>query len=248
MGKSSKSVSRQAHSDARHLTSDSGEMGDRAQPRYILFYKPYDVLCQFTDPGAAESGAGDAKDGTAARRTLKDYIPVPDVYPVGRLDQDSEGLMLLTNDGGLQHRLSDPKFQHPRTYWVQVERIPDEAALQQLRSGVTIKGYRTRPARVHRLDPEPSLPPREPPIRFRKNVPTAWLELTLTEGRNRQVRRMTASVGFPTLRLVRVGIGELRLTDLAPGEWRELTGEELSQLRASLRSPQRRSPRHFTRG
>lgn len=222
------------------MTRDSGGMGDRAQPnRYILFYKPYNVLCQFTEPGTDEAAAGDVS-GTAARRTLKDYIPVPDVYPVGRLDQDSEGLMLLTNDGGLQHRLSDPKFEHPRTYWVQVERIPDEAALQQLRSGVTIKGYRTRPAQVHCLDLEPSLPPRDPPIRFRKNVPTAWLELTLTEGRNRQVRRMTASVGFPTLRLVRVGIGDLRLTELAPGEWRELTGEELSQLRARLRGGKRR--------
>ena len=211
---------------------------NRSQPyRYILFYKPYNVLCQFTDESAAQRDTGEP---TVARLTLKDYIPVPDVYPVGRLDQDSEGLMLLTNDGGLQHRLSDPKFQHPRTYWVQVERIPDEAALHQLRSGVTIKGYRTRPAQVCRLDPEPSLPPRDPPIRFRKNVPTAWLELTLTEGRNRQVRRMTASVGFPTLRLVRVGIDHLRLTDLTPGGWRELTGEELSQLQASVRVANRR--------
>ncbi len=146
---------------------------------------------------------------------------------MGRLDQDSEGLLLLTNDGQLKHRLSDPKFAHPRTYWVQVERIPDEKALNQLRQGVKIKNYRTRPTKVKLLATEPELPPREPPIRFRKNVPTAWLEMTLTEGRNRQVRRMTAAVGFPTLRLVRVAMGDLRLEGLSPGEWRELTAEEI---------------------
>lgn len=183
--------------------------------RYLLFYKPYDVLSQFTDAGSVPP-----------RRTLKDYIPVANVYPVGRLDRDSEGLLLLTNNGRLQHRLSDPRFQHPRTYWVQVERIPDQAALEQLRRGVTIQDYRTRPAQVRLLDMEPDLPPRDPPIRFRKSVPTAWLELTLTEGKNRQVRRMTASVGFPTLRLVRVAIGHLRLEGLQPGQWRELTTAE----------------------
>ncbi|HEY9747152.1 MAG TPA: pseudouridine synthase [Allocoleopsis sp.] len=187
--------------------------------RYLLFYKPYDVLTQFTD-NSSES----------PRQTLKDYISVPGVYPVGRLDRDSEGLLLLTNHGQLQHRLSDPQFQHPRTYWVQVERIPDAAALAQLRQGVTIQGYRTRPAQVQLLPSEPTLPPREPPIRFRKNVPTAWLEMTLTEGKNRQVRRMTAAVGFPTLRLVRVAIAHLRLTGLEPGQWRDLTAAEQKDL------------------
>jgi 23S rRNA pseudouridine2457 synthase len=182
--------------------------------RFLLFYKPYDVLSQFTpEPGSSA-------------QTLKDYILVPDVYPVGRLDRDSEGLLLLTNNGRIQHQLTDPRFQHPRTYWAQVERIPTSEALQSLSQGVVIQGYRTRPARVQILAAEPDLPPRDPPIRFRKNVPTSWLELTLTEGKNRQVRRMTAAVGFPTLRLIRVAIGQLRLADLQPGEWRELTSAE----------------------
>ncbi|NJK68814.1 MAG: pseudouridine synthase [Microcoleus sp. CSU_2_2] len=184
--------------------------------RYILFYKPYDVLTQFTD-----------NSGETKRRTLKDYIPIPDVYAVGRLDRDSEGLLLLTDDGPLQHRLSEPKFAHPRTYWVQVERIPDASAIARLQTGVTIQDYRTRSAKVQLLLSEPLLPPREPPIRFRKNIPTAWLEMTLTEGRNRQVRRMTAAVGFPTLRLVRSAIGHLQLEGLKPGEWRELAIEEI---------------------
>lgn len=187
--------------------------------RVILFYKPYGVLSQFTD-----------NTGETKRSTLKDYISVPAVYPVGRLDWDSEGLLLLTNHGQLQHRLSHPRFHHPRTYWVQVERIPDTAALSQLQQGVTIQDYRTRPAKVRMLTTEPPLPPREPPIRFRKNVPTAWLEMTLTEGRNRQVRRMTAHVGFPTLRLVRVAIAELNLEGLQPGDWRDLTSNELKLL------------------
>ncbi|MBW4647662.1 MAG: pseudouridine synthase [Kastovskya adunca ATA6-11-RM4] len=188
--------------------------------RYLLFYKPYNVLSQFTDKEAAET----------ERETLKDYIPVPSVYPVGRLDRDSEGLLLLTNNGRLQHRLSDRQFQHPRTYWVQVERVPDAAAMETLRQGVTIQDYRTRPAKVRLLEKEPDLPPRNPPVRFRLSVPTAWLEMTLTEGRNRQVRRMTAAVGFPTLRLVRVAIARLCLTGLAPGEWRDLTAAELKGL------------------
>nr|WP_199299245.1 pseudouridine synthase [Trichocoleus sp. FACHB-46] len=187
--------------------------------RYLLFYKPYDVLTQFTD-----------NSSVAPRSTLKDYIPVPEIYPVGRLDRDSEGLLLLTNHGQLQHRLSDPQFQHPRTYWVQVERVPDAAALAQLRQGVVIQGYRTRPAQVQLLPTEPTLPPREPPIRFRKNVPTAWLEITLTEGKNRQVRRMTAAVGYPTLRLVRVAIAHLQLVGLEPGQWRDLTPPEQASL------------------
>ncbi|NJM61644.1 MAG: pseudouridine synthase [Oscillatoriales cyanobacterium RU_3_3] len=190
--------------------------------RYVLFYKPYDVLTQFTD-----------NSGENGRSTLKDYIPIPDVYAVGRLDRDSEGLLLLTDDGKMQHRLSDPKFAHPRTYWVQVERIPDASAIARLETGVAIQDYRTRPAKVRLLPAEPALEPREPPIRFRKSVPTAWLEMTLTEGRNRQVRRMTAAVGFPTLRLVRSAIGHLRLEGLKPGEWRELQTEEIKPFRSS---------------
>ncbi|MDX2240594.1 MAG: pseudouridine synthase [Leptolyngbyaceae cyanobacterium bins.302] len=205
---------------------------DRPNPfRYLLFYKPYDVLCQFTDEDSSEPHDAVTKQ---PRSTLKDYIPIPEVYPVGRLDRDSEGLLLLTNDGQFQHRLSDPKFQHPRTYWVQVEQIPDEAALHQLRTGVTIRDYRTRPAQVRLLELEPDLPPRDPPIRFRQRIPTAWLEITLTEGKNRQVRRMTASVGFPTLRLVRVGIANLRLNHLQPGEWQDVPSEDLAPLKQQV--------------
>ena len=187
--------------------------------RYIAFNKPYGVLSQFS---SSDEG-----------RTLKDYIPVTRVYPVGRLDQDSEGLLLLTDDGGLQHRLTDPKFAHPRTYWVQVERVPDENALRQLQEGVVIQNYRTRPAQVRLLGEEPHLAPRDPPIRFRKTVPTAWLEITLIEGRNRQVRRMTGAVGHPTLRLVRVAIADLRLNELGleTGKWRALTVHELRAFR-----------------
>jgi 23S rRNA pseudouridine2457 synthase len=186
--------------------------------QYILFYKPYGVLSQFTEI-----------QGTA-HPTLKAFIPIPEIYPVGRLDRDSEGLLLLTNHGGLQHQLCDPKFEHPRTYWVQVEGIPDPQALQTLRQGVTIRNYRTRPAQVSLLADPPSLPPRIPPIRFRKHIPTTWLEMTLQEGRNRQVRRMTAAVGLPTLRLVRVAIAMLRIHDLQPGQWRHLTAAEIQRL------------------
>jgi 23S rRNA pseudouridine2457 synthase len=193
--------------------------------RYLLFHKPFNVLSQFTDNSPAEQ----------QRSTLKDFIPVPNVYPVGRLDHDSEGLMILTDDGQFQHRLSDPKFQHPRTYWVQVDRVPTDADLEPLRRGVKIQDYFTRSAQVA-LIPEPDLPPRDPPIRFRKTVPTAWLEMTLTEGKNRQVRKMTAAIAFPTLRLVRVAIATLRVTDLAPGEWRDMTREELEELMRSMKS------------
>lgn len=195
--------------------------------RYILFYKPYNVLSQFTDSKANPSTNGD-------RTTLKDYIPVASVYPVGRLDQDSEGLMLLTNNGRLQDQLSNRRFRHPRTYWVQVEGIPTNAALRQLRGGVSIQDYQTRPAIVQQLATEPTLAPRLPPIRFRKTVPTSWLEITLTEGRNRQVRKMTAAVGFPTLRLVRCGIAHLRLEGLEPGQWRDLQEPELKPLNCYL--------------
>ncbi len=183
--------------------------------RYILFNKPYGVITQF-------SGAGP---------TLRDYIQLKDVYPVGRLDHDSEGLLLLTDDGVLQHRLTAPRFAHPRTYWAQVEGQPDGRSLGELAEGVLVQGIPTRPARVKLLDEEPSLPPRNPPIRFRKTVPTAWIEITLTEGRNRQVRRMTAAVGYPTLRLVRIAMGDLRLEGLRPGEWRNLSESEITLMR-----------------
>lgn len=185
---------------------------------YLLLNKPYGVLTQFSDASANP------------RPTLKEYVPVPDVYPVGRLDRDSEGLLLLTNHGTLQHRLSDPRFGHPRTYWVQVEGIPTDAALESLRQGVTIQGYQTRPVQVQTLAVAPDLPPRDPPIRVRQSIPTAWIEMTLTEGRNRQVRRMTASVGLPTLRLIRVAIAHLTLEGLAPGQWRTLTEAEIKVL------------------
>ena len=182
--------------------------------RYILFNKPYGVVTQF-------SGSGP---------TLRDYIPVKDVYPVGRPDHDSEGLLLLTDDGALQHRLTAPKFAHPRTYWVQVEGEPDEVALGRLAEGVIVQGIPTRPSKVTLLADEPLVPPRNPPIRFRKTVPTAWIEITLTEGRNRQVRRMTASVGHPTLRLVRVAMAHLKLEGLPPGEWRMLSEVEVAKV------------------
>lgn len=177
-----------------------------------MLNKPFDVLPQFSD----EQG----------RATLKDYVDVPDVYPAGRLDRDSEGLLLLTNDGRLQARIADPQHRLAKTYWVQVEGEPEEKALEQLRRGVTLKDGPTLPTQARRIDP-PSLWPRNPPVRFRKSVPTSWLELTLTEGRNRQVRRMTAAVGLPTLRLVRVRIGPWALDDLAPGTWRELDPADL---------------------
>ncbi|MEM1427487.1 MAG: pseudouridine synthase [Cyanobacteria bacterium P01_H01_bin.130] len=183
-------------------------------------------MCQFT-PGSTPP-----KGETEPRQTLKEFVDVPGVYPAGRLDWDSEGLLLLTDVGRLKHRLLDPGFAHPRTYWAQVERVPDAIALETLETGVTIQGKLTRPAQAMVLDPPPTLPERVPPIRFRKSIPTAWLSLTLTEGRNRQVRRMTAAVGFPTLRLVRWGVGPLTLAGLEPGQWRSLTEEEVDQLRS----------------
>jgi 23S rRNA pseudouridine2457 synthase len=187
----------------------SGVERHEAMARLILFNKPYDVLSQFTD-----SSIG------AARATLSDFIAVPGVYPAGRLDRDSEGLLLLTDDGRLQARIADPHFKLPKTYLVQVEGEPDAASLDRLRQGVELKDGITRPAEVERIDP-PELWPRDPPVRFRKSVPDCWIRLTIREGRNRQVRRMTAAVGFPTLRLVRWGIGAWTLDGLAPGTWRE---------------------------
>lgn len=179
--------------------------------RLILFNKPYGVLSQFTDKGTVGS----------QRPTLSHYINVPDVYPAGRLDQDSEGLLLLTDDGRLQARIADPKFKLPKTYLAQVEGDVTDAALDQLRHGVMLNDGMTRPAEAEVID-DPALWPRDPPVRFRKTVPDGWISLTIKEGRNRQVRRMTAAVGFPTLRLVRWRIGDWSVEGLMPGEWREL--------------------------
>jgi 23S rRNA pseudouridine2457 synthase len=194
--------------------------------RYLIFYKPYGVLSQFTD--------------SAGRKTLSEFGPFPkDVYPVGRLDFDSEGLLLLTNDDDTKHRLLEPHYGHSRKYLVQVERIPTKETLERLKSGIVIEGKKTKQALVERLDQEPEVPPRETAIRFRKNVPTSWLEITLTEGRNRQVRKMTAAVGHPTLRLVRISQGPLSIAGLKPGEHRELAVKEVLILLESLvSSPQ----------
>jgi 23S rRNA pseudouridine2457 synthase len=177
--------------------------------RLILFNKPYGVLPQFTDRGSE-----------TARATLSDYINVPGVYPAGRLDRDSEGLMLLTDDGRLQARIADPKFKLGKTYLVQVEGKPDEASLAALRQGIHLNDGLTLPAEAERIA-DPQLWPRDPPIRIRQTVPDSWLKLTIREGRNRQVRRMTAAVGLPTLRLVRWSVGEWTAEGLAPGEWQE---------------------------
>ena len=176
------------------------------------------MLCQFTD--------------SLGRKTLKNFGPFPrDVYSVGRLDIDSEGLLLLTNDNAVNHRLTEPEFEHPRTYLVQVEGMPSLETVEQLKRGVIIQGEKTKPVQAHLLEHEPHIPPRVPEIRYRKKIPTAWIEITLREGRNRQVRKMTAAVGHPTLRLVRTTIGELSLGDLKPGEAYRLTQEEGEKLR-----------------
>ena len=180
--------------------------------RLILFNKPYGVLSQFTDRGGSGS----------ERATLSDHIDLPGVYPAGRLDRDSEGLLLLTDDGRLQARIADPRFKMPKTYFVQVEGEPVEASLNALRCGVRLKDGPTRPAEVESIA-EPALWPRDPPVRFRKSVPDFWLRLTIREGRNRQVRRMTAAVGLPTLRLVRWSVGSWTIDGIRPGEWRQVS-------------------------
>jgi 23S rRNA pseudouridine2457 synthase len=178
--------------------------------RLLAFNKPFGVLSQFTDRGSPTE-----------RATLSDFIAVPGVYPAGRLDRDSEGLLLLTDDGRLQARIAEPRFKLPKTYLVQVEGDPPDEALEPLRQGVRLKDGMTLPAEVRRIDP-PELWPRNPPIRVRQSVPDSWLQLTIREGRNRQVRRMTAAVGLPTLRLVRWAIGDWTLAGIAPGEYREM--------------------------
>lgn len=189
--------------------------------QYIVFYKPYRVLSQFTPEGDKE--------------TLADYLPgiAKDIYPVGRLDYDSEGLLLLTNDKQLKHQLTEPKFAHKRTYWVQVDGDITNDAIKKLEKGVTInvdgKLYNTQPAIAQKIEEEPPVPPRNPPIRFRASIPATWLALTLTEGKNRQVRKMTAAVGFPTLRLIRHSIDKLEVGELQPGEHR-IYGAEIKKL------------------
>lgn len=182
----------------------------------IAFNKPYGVLPCFTNP-----------DG---RPTLADYVAIPGVYAAGRLDLDSEGLLLLTSDGTLAHHITDPQHKLPKVYLVQVERIPKENALEQLRKGVVLNGKKTRPADICLLPDDPQLPDRPVPIRVRKSVPTAWMQITLREGLNRQVRRMTAAVGHPTLRLIRVAIGPIEIGDLQPGHWRKLTNKEIEEI------------------
>ena len=201
-------------------TEGTNQTAAMANSLVIRFWKPYGVLTKFTD----EEG----------RPTLADYIDLPGIYAAGRLDMDSEGLLLLTDDTRINHRLTEPKFEHPRTYLVQVERIPDEAALDQLRRGIKLKDGMTRPAQARLLESPPDLPPRPTPIRYRKNVPDCWLELTLTEGRNRQVRRMTAAIGHPTLRLVRSAIGPVTLEGLQPGQWKALNEQEIAALWRSI--------------
>lgn len=175
--------------------------------RLILFNKPYGVLSQFTPEGRWQG--------------LRDYLALPGVYAAGRLDADSEGLLILTDDGALQSRIADPRHKLPKTYWVQVEGAPTDAEIDPLRRGVDLGDFVTRPARARLIDEPAGLWPRNPPIRFRQAIPTSWIELTISEGKNRQVRRMTAKIGFPTLRLIRAAVGEWRLDALQPGEWKE---------------------------
>lgn len=185
-------------------------VGDR---KIVLLNKPFNVLSQFTD---------DDVNNKDKRKTLKDYVPIKDIYAAGRLDRDSEGLLLLTNDGKLQHTLANPKQKTEKTYWVQVEGAPTETDLKLLRSGVELKDGMTKPAKVHVMK-EPDIWPRNPPIRERANIPTTWLSISITEGRNRQVRRMTANIGFPTLRLIRYSIGKYTIKGIENGHFNEIT-------------------------
>ena len=177
----------------------------------IFFNKPYGVLSQFTPEGKW--------------RALAEFIPVKDVYVAGRLDADSEGLLILTDDGRLQAKIADPKHKLEKTYWAQVEGIPDEAALERLRAGIALSDFKARPAKVMRIDEPAGLWSRDPPIRYRAAIPTSWLEIRIAEGKNRQVRRMTAAIGYPTLRLIRAAIGAATLAGLAPGQWRQIEGD-----------------------
>lgn len=197
-----------ANNERRASRKISNPKRPRGPQKIILFNKPFNVLTQFS--------------GEPGDKTLADYISIKDIYPAGRLDKDSEGLLVLTNDGILQARLTQPQSKQPKTYWVQVEGSPSDDDLEQLRKGVTLKDGLTLPADIERME-QPVIWDRTPPIRERKNIPTTWLALTLREGRNRQVRRMTAHIGFPTLRLIRYKMADWTVDDLAPGEWREVT-------------------------
>jgi 23S rRNA pseudouridine2457 synthase len=204
---------------------------------YLLFNKPHEVLSQFTRE--------------AGRQSLRDFGPFPkNVYPVGRLDADSEGLLFLTDDNRVKHALTDPRVGHPRTYLVQVEGVPGRSAIERLQNGVMIEERKTKQATVRMLATDPDVPPRPVPIRYRKNVPTAWLEITLREGRNRQVRKMTAAVGHPTLRLIRTHIGPLSVRNVAPGEYRVLSQEEIEMLQRIVgrSGEKRKGPRLSRRG
>lgn len=187
----------------------------------VLFHKPFGVLSQFSREGE--------------RPTLADHLAIPGVYPAGRLDADSEGLLLLTDAGSLQAHISDPRYKLPKVYWVQVEGQPHDEAIDRLTDGVDLGDFVTRPAHVRRIEEPPNLWPRQPPIRYRAKIPTSWLEITLREGKNRQVRRMTAKVGFPTLRLIRIAIGPWSLAGLAPGHWRRIPAERAFSQIASWR-------------
>jgi len=182
-------------------------------PNYVLFHKPFNILCQFTP----EDGA----------RTLSEFNLPKEIYPAGRLDKDSEGLLLLTDDGPLIQRLLEPRYNKEKTYWALIERVPTEEELEKFRNGLKIEDYQTRPAKIRILDPQPEVPPRDPPVRVRKTVIDVWCEIILTEGKNRQVRKMTAAIGHPTLRLIRKNILNLELGVLKPGEWREISREDI---------------------